>query len=110
MKNFVDLAHEDRFAFLQAIAQAGSFGSRGYFGPYVAVLVPNPTGHSWDGVTAIDAVAEAHGLIRDDDGYFFPLGSDRYPWEHQHDGPAYCGPGRRGYTLTVNYRPREEAA
>ena len=107
MRQFTDLDGDTRLRIIGDFeARAWATGDWHYSGPYLAINVPNHHGSTWAGLALMDSVAASHDLVRDDDGYFFPLVSDRVPSHMEHDGPAYCGLGRRGYRLVVSYRPR----
>ena len=106
---FADLPHDARLAFLYALDAIGA-ESAGYHGRYVSVRVPRVEGSTWAGIQATDRVAAAHGLVRDDDGTYFPLGSDN-PAEHLRHGIPWKYPNQApGFWFTLNYRPADPVA
>ena len=121
MRAFTDLAFEERMRFRVAIEAAGG-ETVTYSGAYVQVNVPRvdwspdpspdratagsvSVRQSWDGLKLCDRIAELCGLVRDQEPYYFPLGSDQLPARQRHDGPAYCGYGYLGYRFVASYRP-----
>jgi hypothetical protein len=98
MLAFCDLPDRIRMAARATIDAAGGDVAR-YFGPYVQVAIPNPSGPFF-------AAMEAAGLELDDNSlHYFPLGSDAPPEHLRHFGPINAS-GQPGYWLYGNFSPR----
>ena len=92
---FCDLPHEQRMAFRAAIEAAGGQVA-GYYGRYVQVALPNPSGPFFTAMDAAGLTLENRSL------HFFPLGTDSPPTSLRHDGRF---PGSRGFWLYGNFTP-----
>lgn len=90
-------------AFRQAVGALGGDIVQ-YVGPWVQVAVPF-MGSTAQGLRLLDAIAKAQALARDDDGHYFPLGSDQPPEILRHPIPWKYGPAR-SFWYYVNYRPQ----
>ena len=96
MTAFCDLPDERRMVLRDAIDIAGGEVA-GYYGPFVQVAIPNPSGPFFK------AMEEA-GLVLDERSFqLFPLGTDNPPESLRHDGRY---PGSKGFWLFGNFSPR----
>jgi hypothetical protein len=99
---FADLDTAERMAFRDQLDALGG-ACMGYGGVYAQVAVPFLDSTA-AGVRAVDALARSVGLVRDDDGEFFPLGTDQPAEELRHPMPWKYGPAR-SFWFFLNYRP-----
>ena len=90
MLAFCDLPDSIRLPLRDAIEDAGGYVA-GYYGPYVQVAIPYPSGPFLQAMEAAGLELEEHSL------HFFPLGSDSPPQHLRHYG---------GYWLYANFSPR----
>lgn len=102
-RGFSDLPDDARMAFRYALDTIGA-EVNGYHGDFVAVGVARVEGSTWAGIQACDRIAKDHGLTRDDDGWYFPLGSDQLPERLRHAMPWKYGPAL-SFRFSLNYRP-----
>ena len=101
--HFVDLPHDTRYAVRCAWDAVGTAVIT-YQGRWVQVAIARVDGSTAAGLRAADTVAEQYGLVRDDDGHYFPLGSDNPASELRHAMPWKYGDSL-GFWYYVNYRP-----
>ena len=92
---FCDLPDAVRLSLRDAIDRAGGHVA-GYYGPYVQVAIPRPSGPFF-------LATEEAGLELDERSlHFFPLGTDAPPDHLRHDG-GYRG--SKGFWLYGNFSP-----
>jgi hypothetical protein len=87
---FCDLPDAIRFRLRDAIEEAGGYVA-GYYGPYVQVAIPRPSGPFFRAMEEAGLELDEHSL------HFFPLGTDQPPDHLRH---------QRGYWLYGNFSPR----
>jgi hypothetical protein len=92
---FCDSPDRIRMALRDAIDSAGGYVA-GYYGPYVQVAIPRPSGPFFLAMDEAGLELDEHSL------HFFPLGTDAPPDHLRHD----CRyPGSKGFWLFGNFSP-----
>jgi|GEM_PF-4194036 len=90
MLSFCDLPDRIRLPILDAVFEA-SGDVAGYFGPYVQVAIPRPSGPFFRAMEDVGLELDENSLI------LFPLGTDKPPEHLRHHA---------GYWLYGNFSPR----